>query len=257
MFIFGAIMSALNPNIPFNRSFPISSFDVDAKKQASMQAISRYLQEIATLHADELKFGFHDMIRQGRGWLLAQMKVRVERFPQIHEMIHISTWSNGVDGRYATRDFRIRDGEGGIIAAASTSWFVVDIADKKICRLDEYFNPEDFTCTDWALGGKPGRVRPLSDPDMETEVVARYSDLDINGHMNNVKYLELILDMFKTDFRLSHDIYEIEMNFLKETVEGDVLSNMLKVIEPGREYLHCLFNKNTQKASFTAKTSWR
>lgn len=249
-------MAALNPNIPFTRSFPISSFDVDAKKQASMQAVSRYLQEVATLHANELRFGFHDMINQGRGWLLAQMKIRVERFPQIHEMIHVSTWSNGVDGRFATRDFRITDDAGQEIAAASSSWFVVDIADKKICRLDEYFNPADFTRTDWAVGGKPGRVRPLTEPDQETEVIARYSDLDINGHMNNVKYLELILDMFKTDFRLSHDIWEIEMNFLKETVEGDVLGNMLKVLEPGKEYLHCLFNKSTQKPSFTARTSW-
>jgi acyl-ACP thioesterase len=257
MFNFGAIMSALNPNIPFKRSFPISSFDVDAKKQASMQAISRYLQEIATLHADELQFGFHDMIKQGRGWLLAQMKIRVDRFPKIHEMIHVSTWSNGVDGRYATRDFRIKDDEGEVIAVASSSWFVVDIADKKICRLDEYFDPEDFTRIDWAIGGKPGRVRSFTDPDQETEVTARYSDLDINGHMNNVKYLELILDMFKTDFRLSRDIYEIEMNFLKETVEGDVLGNMLKVLDPGKEYLHCLFNKSTKKPSFTASTSWR
>jgi acyl-ACP thioesterase len=250
-------MAAPNPNIPFTRSFPISSFDVDAKKQASMQAISRYLQEIATLHANELKFGFHDMIRQGRGWLLAQMKIRVERFPQIHEMIQVSTWSNGADGRIATRDFRISDEEGKVIAAASSSWFVVDIVHKNICRLDEYFNPDHFINIDWAVGGKPGRVQPLSNPDQETEVIARYSDLDINGHMNNVKYLELILDMFKTDFRLSHDIYEIEMNFLKETIEGDVLGNMLKVLDTGKEYLHCLFNKRTQKPSFTARTRWR
>jgi len=250
-------MSLPNPNIPFSRRFTISSFDVDAKKQASVQSISRYLQEIATLHADKLKFGFHDMIRQNRGWLLAQMKIRIDRFPAIHEQINVTTWSNGVEGRYATRDFRVTDEDEKIIAAASSSWFVVDIKEKKICRLDEYFREEDFTRIDWAVGGLPGRVRPISDADEETEVVARYSDLDINGHMNNVKYLELILDMFKTEFRLSHDIHEIEMNFLKETREGDVLGNMLKATEPGKEYLHCLFNKSTQKPSFTARTTWR
>lgn len=245
-----------NPNIPFSREFVISSFDVDAKKQASMQAISRYLQEIATLHADTLKFGFHDMIKQNRGWLLAQMIIRAERFPLIHEKIRVTTWSNGIDGRYATRDFRITDENDGLIAEASSSWLVVDIIDKKICRLDEYFDEDDFKNINWAVGRKAGRVRPFTDSEEETEVIARYSDLDINGHMNNVKYLELILDMFRTDFRLSHDIYEIEMNFLKETREGDVLENMLKCIEPEHEYLHCLFNKASGKPSFTARTIW-
>jgi acyl-ACP thioesterase len=245
-----------NPNIPFTREFTISSFDVDAKKQTSMQAISRYLQEIATLHADTLKFGFHDMMKQMRGWLLTQMIIKIERFPLIHEKISVTTWSNGTDGRYATRDFKIADAEGGSIAFASSSWLVVDLIDRKICRLDEYFNEEDFKSINWAVGRKAGRVRPFKDADEETEVTARYSDLDINGHMNNVKYLELILDMFQTDFRMSYDIHEIEMNFLKETTEGDVLGNMLKCVEKEKEYLHCLFNKDSQKPSFTARTTW-
>ncbi len=246
----------INPDTRFTKTFHINTADVDAKKQASLQSICRYLQEMAALHANELDLGFHDMMKEKRAWLMAQMAVRIERFPRFLESINVTTWSNGPDGRYAMRDFVITDAAGAEIARASSTWFVVDIEQKRICRLDGYFDDYEFNDIDYALGRKPERIKPMKEADMEEEIKARYSDIDINGHVNNVRYVDMVLDMFHTDFRMSHDIYEIEMNFLKETREGDVLGNMLKEVEPESEYLHCLFNRSIEKVSFTARTLW-
>jgi len=246
----------INPDTRYSKTFNINTADVDAKRQASLQSICRYLQEMAALHANEMKLGFHDMMKEKRAWVMAMMAIRIERYPKFQDAIEVTTWSNGPDGRYAMRDFLITDEDGNELARASSTWFVIDIEALKICRLDGYFDDYEYSNIDYSLGRKPERIKPLQEPDLEEEIKAKYSDLDINGHVNNVKYVDMVLDMFHTDFRLSHDIHEIEMNFLKETKEGDTLGNMLKIVEADREYLHCLFNKDIGKASFTARTLW-
>lgn len=244
------------PDTRYSKTFIVSTADVDAKGQASLQSICRYLQEIAALHANEMGLGFHDMMKEKRAWVLVQMAIRVERYPRFQEVLLLTTWSNGPDGRFAMRDFMLMDESGAEVARASSTWFVIDIEEKKICRLDEYFEDHEFNKIEYALGRKPERVKPFTEPDLGEEIKVKYSDLDINGHVNNVRYVDMVLDSFQTDFRMSHDIHEMEMSFLKETRDGDVLSSMLKEVEAGKTYLHCLFNQGVAKASFTARTIW-
>ncbi len=244
------------PDTRYTLEFTIKSYDVDAKKQASLQAICRYMQEIAALHAIKLKLGFHDMMKENRAWVLAQMVIQMERYPRFQEQIYVKTWSNGPDGRYAMRDFEITDADGNAIAKASSTWFVVDIKEKSICRLDNYFKGYDYNNISYAIGRKPDRIKPFQEADQELDIQARYSDVDINGHVNNVRYVDFILDIFPSEFRMKHNIREIEMNFLKEAKDGNVLNNMLKQVQEDQEYLHCLFNRNDERASFTARTIW-
>jgi len=244
------------PDIPFYKDFIISSFDVDAKKQASLQSICRYMQEMAALHAVELKLGFHDMIKENRAWVLAQVLISMDRYPRFQEVIKIKTWSNGPDGRYAMRDLEITDADGKSLGKASSTWFVIDIHEKNICRLDDYFRDYKYENIKYALGRRPERIKPIKEADRESIINCKYSDLDINAHVNNVRYVDHILDMFPSKFRMSYDVHELEMNFLKEAKEGDELINMIKQEEENKEYLHCLFNKSAVKPSFTARTSW-
>jgi medium-chain acyl-[acyl-carrier-protein] hydrolase len=246
-----------NPDTRYTKDFVVTSFDVDAKKKASLQSISRYMQEMATLHAAKLKLGFQDMIKQNRAWVLAQMIIRIDRLPEIHERFSIKTWSNGPDGRFALRDFEIIDSNNQVIGGASSTWIVIDITEKKICRLDEYFTGYKYEDIVFALGRKPQRIKPFTETESIHDIQVNYSDLDINAHVNNVRYIDFILDMFTEDFRMSHDIYEIEMNFHKEAKLGDMLSGRLIHGTEENEYLHTLINEKAGKPSFSARTQWR
>lgn len=246
----------IKPDTRYSMDFTISSFDVDAKGKASLQSISRYMQEIATIHANVLKLGFHDMIKENRAWVLAQMLIRIDRFPPIHETFTIKTWSNGPDGRFALRDFEFLDKHNNVIGAASSTWFVVDITEKRICRLDNYFKGYEYNNKVLVLNRQPERIKPFEESELKHEIGVNYSDLDINGHLNNVRYIDFILDMFTDQFRLDHDIQEIEMNFLKESKSGDQLSGKIKKGKDEMEYLHTLLNETAGKPSFTARTKW-
>ena len=244
------------PDKRYTMDFTISSFDVDARGMASLQSISRYMQEIATMHAKELKLGFHDMMKENRAWVLAQMLIRIDRFPPIHESFSITSWSNGPDGRFALRDFEITDKDNNIIGAASSTWFVVDVSTKRICRLDNYFEGYQYDNKVQVMGRNPARIKPFEESETEHDFEVRYSDLDINGHLNNVRYIDFILDMFTDQFRMDHEINELEMNFLKESRSGDQLSGRMMQGKGENEYLHTLLNTTAGRPSFTARTKW-
>lgn len=245
------------PETRYTREYTINSYDVDAKRQASLQSLCRYMQEMAVLHAEKLKLGFHDMMKENRAWVLAQMLVEVDRFPRLHEPVTITTWSNGPDGRFALRDFRITNKEGQVIGAASSTWLVIDVTEKTICRLDDYFKDYNYNNIEYALGRKPKRVKPLTGGGQKFTSEVRFSDLDINGHMTNVRYIDLALDMVPPAYRMEHDIAGLEMNFLKESKPGNMLTAILANAECNNEFYHCLVNEDLGKPSFSARSRWR
>lgn len=244
------------PDTRYSSEFSISSFDTDTRGRASLQSICRYLQEMAVQHAEQLKLGFDDMIKENRAWVLAQMLIRLNAYPGMHENIGITTWSNGPDGRFAMRDFEIFDGNGKKIGGASSTWFVVDLSGKSICRLDGYFSGYRYENIKYALERRPKRIKPFTDGINEHSFGVYYSDLDINSHVNNVRYIDRILDPFPAEFREANSINEIEMNFLKEVKLGDNIRVQSKKTDQEGEYLHCLLNESLGKASFTARTQW-
>ena len=50
-----------------------------------------------------------------------------------------------------------------------------------------------------------------------------YSDVDINGHINSVKYIEHIIDLWPVDWLCSHRIARFEIAYVAESHGGDNL----------------------------------
>lgn len=51
-----------------------------------------------------------------------------------------------------------------------------------------------------------------------------YHDIDINGHVNSVKYIEHVLDLWPLDWYRTHRIHRFEIAYVAEAHEGDLLS---------------------------------
>jgi acyl-ACP thioesterase len=52
----------------------------------------------------------------------------------------------------------------------------------------------------------------------------QYSDIDYNGHVNSIKYIEHICDLFPLDYYRTHHLKRIEMAYIAESYFGDTLS---------------------------------
>ncbi len=79
--------------------------DTNAYGKMTFSAISRYLQETAWKHADNLGIGFEKALELNQIWVVMRLLIKMQKFPDWGEQIRLETWPRGVDGFWAYRDF--------------------------------------------------------------------------------------------------------------------------------------------------------
>lgn len=208
----------------FTKEFKISSYDLNPKGQARLTTMANFFQEVAYHHASELGLGYDDMKSRKTTWALSRMRIHMTRYPVWNEEITLETWPSGAERLFALRDFRVLDGKGDVIGMASTAWLILDIDTHRLIRPKEMMEQFKMIVQDVQMFDRPldkitipGETRNLN----QHEVV--YSDLDIVGHVNNVKYMEWCIDALMAYRSPHHEIRELEINFMHEALMGDTI----------------------------------
>lgn len=174
----------------------ISSFDAGASGHLEAAALMRHFQETAARHAAHLKVGFDDLRHENIFWALTHIQTEISRWPDMNETVWIETWPRGIEKLYTTRDYRVKDQSGNTIINATSAWIMVDIERKRPVRPSARLSDIPFVPEVKALGNFPETVQEW-DEAKETATKERkvvYSDLDINRHVNNTRYVEWIMD---------------------------------------------------------------
>jgi acyl-CoA thioesterase FadM len=90
----------------------------------------------------------------------------------------------------------------------------------------------------------------------QVERTVRFTDLDVNGHMNNARYLDHLADLLPGSFHENHVIRDMTLGYLAEAREGDTLLQQwqleenghlrLEITRPGGEKNHRIFSADVQ-----------
>lgn len=203
----------------YKKTYQVSINSVNINKKLGLFGILGYLQDIATVHAEEMGFGLDDMIREQSFWVLVRQKLRMTSFPAWNEKIEIQTWSRKPEGMYAFRDFEIFH-NGDKIGDCSTVWMILDGKTRKVKKPDfplERINPR----TDYQLDYIAHKVEMRDHFEAVNHIKVRNSDLDLNMHVNNTKYSQWILDSIPIELHKSAKLKEFEINFMAETHLND------------------------------------
>lgn len=204
------------------KDFMISSYDLNPRGKARLTTIANFFQEMAYAHANQLGFGYEDMKQKQTMWVLSRMKIRIIQYPSWDDTIRLETWHRGMNRIFGLRDFRVEDSNGNLTGMASTYWLVLDIHTKRPIRpkddvLNKHANYEAVFENDLDKILLPDGMELLD----QRKVV--YSDLDIMGHVNNVKYMEWCIDAATLNSSEIPEIRELEINFLHEARYGDII----------------------------------
>jgi len=206
----------------FKREFTISSYDLNPKGQARVTSMANFFQEVAYHHASELGLGYDDMKSRKTTWVLSRMRIHMKRYPVWNDTIKLETWPSGAERLFALRDFRVLDSKGEVIGMASTAWLILDIDSHRLIRPKEMMEQFKMIVHDEQMFeapldkiAVPGEIRLLKQHDVV------FSDLDIVGHVNNVRYMEWCIDAVTTAENADREIRELEINFNHEALLGD------------------------------------
>lgn len=199
--------------------FKVTSRDLNPKGEARLTSLAGFFQEIAYQHAEKLGFGYHDLLAGQTFWVLSRMKIRILQYPLWEDEIRVQTWPCVLDKLFAMRDFRVFSGSHRVIGLASTAWLIVDHRTRRPVRpsdqLDQYREGQDKPFAE--------KLRKITLPENMSRMDLRrvvYSDLDVVGHVNNVKYMEWCIDSAGEN-GLKRGIGTFEINFIQESRFGD------------------------------------
>lgn len=216
----------------------IRSSECGPSGEATLPAMLNLLQEAASLNAEELGFSKSDFAAEGENvsWVLTRMKVEMERYPAWEERVKIVTWPR--DGRKITarRDFLVFGADGAAIGRATSEWMIIDLATRRIVPVPETVYALANKEREPAFGAGDGfsKLRwDCRETSGAAEFRARRGDIDMNGHVNNVRYAEWLLETLPE----GASVREFEIVFKSETFAGErVLAEGVEVA-PG-EYIH-------------------
>jgi medium-chain acyl-[acyl-carrier-protein] hydrolase len=209
--------------LQFEREYRINVYETGPDGKLNLYSMFNYLQAVAADHANKLSFGRDDLLKENRFWVLSRMFAVVTVWPLWEETITVRTWPKGTDRLFALRDFEVRYPDGRHVASASSSWLVIDRTSKRVQRPDDIltrFNSELPSKN--ALPRNADKVEPATEDCITGDIfTVKTSDLDVNLHTNNVRYIKWVTDTYDLDFILNHSPVSLEVNYLSESVYGE------------------------------------
>lgn len=203
----------------YTKSFKVNFRDVDLRMKLRMSSLVDYMQEIAGEHAYELGLNFFGQ-EQEVYWIVSRAKMHLEEYPNWEEMITIKTYPAGIDKLFAVRRFDIYNEAGKEIGYIIGNYILLDSATHRPVRPTGLEGPIAKLCYPYA-GESLAKLKAPMHVEMEDSRKARYSEVDINGHMNNAHYVRWAIDMMSSEELARKEVQSIQTNYTTSITEGD------------------------------------
>lgn len=201
-------------------------FHVDFNRRIFMGVLCNAMLNAAGKHSHNRGWGIPDLMKEGYTWVLSRFSVEFGRMPEMGETCNIATWVNSAIRLFTNRYFRIDDAEGTPIAYCRSVWAMINVETRKPADLLTFRNGELNT---WKVSEEEAPcpiadMRPIRNKEatLARSLQTYYSDVDINGHINSVKYIEHIVNLF-TNEELTRGIRRIDIAYKAEAYQGDTL----------------------------------
>lgn len=179
----------------------------------------------AGFHAADRGFGIAVLNENHYTWVLSRLAVEMTDMPRAYEKFSIETWVENVYRLFTDRNFAVLNAEGKPIGYARSVWAMISMETRKPADLFLLHGDEitSYICADKPCPiAKAGRVK-VGDAQPVAEYHTRYSDIDLNGHVNSIKYIEHILDLFPLEMYREKTLHRFEVAYAAESHYGDVL----------------------------------
>ncbi len=204
----------------------VKPYETDFQGNWKPHCFFQAMQHVATHHATHLGLGYHDMLQNNSVWLLARLKIKFFRIPQLDEKITVETWPRSMQQKiFFMRDFYFLDEKEQKIAAATSAWITVEVKERRILKPDADL-----------LDGLPKNekrvalqetLEKIAIPEQMQEqfnIQARYSAIDLIQHVNNTRYIEWASDCFPIEQYRNSQPDWIQINYASEVKPGERVS---------------------------------
>ncbi|MDO5017261.1 MAG: thioesterase [Porphyromonas sp.] len=201
-------------------------FHLDLRGQYPLSQVVARMIHVAGVHASHFGYGIDHLMQHGSSWVLSRMSIRFEEPVEV-KPLYITTGVTDWSGISTDRTILLQQGE-ELRAVSNTKWIAIDIDKRMPLPIDRILNDTAVRATfdNVELPEIPRRLidRQLADrlQSVYTHTV-RYTDLDINCHVNTSVWVSLAMDALPLEHILQRKMYEAHMRFAHEAKLGQHL----------------------------------
>lgn len=243
----------------FEKNERVNGFECDFDGLWKPAAIFQHLTEAASQHAEKLGFGFNDMLARNLYWVHSRMKIKFFDFPRLGDTVTLRTWPKTIHQKlFFIRDFEVLRDDGERLAAATSAWLVINAATRRmvpaqVLDFDLPVSPDRA-----ALNESLEKLGLNQKGTEKLRVTAGYSAVDMQGHVNNSRYVEWVSDCFDIDSYHDRRLDWMQINYYHEIRPGETVSLLADQVkeDPGLWTVEGV-NLTSQTRSFECALHWK
>ena len=209
-------------------NFLAEPFHCDFQKKLFIGHLGNHMLNAADFHSNDRDFGMNYLNPIHKTWVLSRLAIEMEEMPMAYDKFSVETWVESAMRYFTHRCFRISSVDDTKVYGYGRSiWAMIDtetrqpqnILDIRNGEIEQYIETEK-PCPIAGLS----RVKINKDVPLVRSIATHYSDVDVNGHINSVKYIEHVLDLFDLDWNRTHRIKRFDIAYVAESHQGDTLN---------------------------------
>lgn len=230
----------------FRQNFSIRSYEIGADRTASIETLMNHLQETALNHvkcAGLLGDGFGstpEMSKKNLFWVVTKMQVMIDRYPTWGDVVQVDTWVAPSGKHGMRRDWLLRDSKTGeILTRASSNWVMMNKETRRLSKIPDEVRDEieHYFVDAPPVVDDDGRKLPKLDETTadyaRNGLTPRWSDLDVNQHVNNVKYIGWILESAPQEVVEKYELASLTLEYRRECRKDSVLKSLTSILGGG------------------------
>lgn len=204
----------------FEDTYRLRAADFDRWSRLRPASIMDLFQDIAGRHANELGVGIATLGPKNLAWVIVKLRFRVLRDCKMYDSVRVRTWPLPPERIGYRREYLITDDAGESIVEGSSEWVLMDFESRKIVPGGSIYPLDEF-CMVKNYEDRFPRTRGFEAQGDAYTLTPPWSDFDVNGHVNNTKYANFVLDAVAPGE--GQRIRELRMEYHREVLPGEKL----------------------------------
>lgn len=201
--------------------YTLRANDFDCRNKLLPSAILDLFQDAAGRHANELGVGFSAMLERNVLWVIVRVRFQVLRTPPLYSRVKVITWPLAPTRASCRRDYIIEDEQGQPLVKGTSDWVFMHCEKRRLLPATDVYPLKQF-CDSLAVEDKALKLHNFEHEGEAYNVTAGFCELDMNGHVNNTKYANFVLDA--VGLRDDEEIESFQLDYRKEVKAGEQLS---------------------------------
>lgn len=249
-------MIKLPTPLAYRENFTIRTYETGQRKEATAAHLLKLMHEAAMQNVIQLKVSVWDLEKLKISWVLRHMQVQINRLPRLGENITVLTYPAGFQRLFTFRDYRVFDEAGEQIAFAASKWLLMNTENRRMAPIPDHIAQLEMPAEADCLPRPQGKLPPWQTTEFQQRFQVTWHALDFNGHLNNVYYLNWMLEPLPPEILKEQQLVQLDLLYRAEvTWKEEVVAEVHRLEE--QEYLHRLVRASDGKELAAAKSQWQ